>query len=92
MRKFSGLIDDNEDCKGWNAQGISALYEKVSKAWEPYGLLPSRLPEELQRKHRKFLTLRLLRQNPMAGTRTGSFKSGRNRAGLVACLVWCSGG
>jgi len=49
--KVFGLIDDSENCLGWNANGISALYEKVSLAWEPHGLLPSRLPDDLRARH-----------------------------------------
>lgn len=46
-----GLIPETETCAGWNAQGIDALYDKVSAAWGPYGHLPSRLPPELAERH-----------------------------------------
>lgn len=46
-----GIIPENETCKGWSAQQMQALYEKVSAAWEPYAHLPSRLPEELRVRH-----------------------------------------
>jgi hypothetical protein len=49
--KVFRLIGDGETCKGWSAAGIQSLYERVNKAWEPYGLLPSRLPEELRHRH-----------------------------------------
>jgi len=48
-----GLITDEETCKGWPAGKIQELYDKVAKAWEPFGNLPSRLPEDLREKHTK---------------------------------------
>jgi len=48
-----GIIPETETCEGWTVQGVEALYEKVSKAWEPYGHLASGLPPELQEKHRR---------------------------------------
>lgn len=48
-----GLIPEEETCEGWNLQGIDALYDKVSKAWEPYAGIPSRLPPELLERHRR---------------------------------------
>ena len=48
-----GIIPESETCEGWLSQGIRDLYEKVTKAWEPYGNLPSRLPDELREKHRR---------------------------------------
>ena len=49
--KVFGLLPEDEDCEGWLVTGVLALYDKVSKAWEPYGLLPSRLPDDLKEKH-----------------------------------------
>ena len=46
-----GLIPESETCAGWNVQGIDSLYDKVTKAWAPYGHLPSRLPPELRERH-----------------------------------------
>jgi hypothetical protein len=46
-----GLIPETETCAGWSAQGIEALYDKVTAAWEPYGHLASRLPPELREQH-----------------------------------------
>jgi hypothetical protein len=46
-----GLIPETETCAGWSVQGIEALYDKVSAAWEPYGHLASRLPPELRERH-----------------------------------------
>ncbi len=48
-----GLIPETETCEGWLVQGIDALYDKVTEAWEPYGHLASRLPPELREKHQR---------------------------------------
>ena len=48
-----GLIPETETCEGWLSQGIDALYDKVTKAWEPYGHMVSQLPPDLQEKHRR---------------------------------------
>ncbi len=47
------LIPESETCTGWTVQGIDALYDKVTRAWAPYGHMVSRLPPELQEKHRR---------------------------------------
>lgn len=46
-----GLIPETETCAGWTVQGIDALYDKVTRAWEPYGHLVSNLPPELRERH-----------------------------------------
>lgn len=46
-----GIIPESETCTGWNLQGLDSLYDKVHNAWEPYGHLVSRLPEELRARH-----------------------------------------
>jgi hypothetical protein len=48
-----GIIPEDQTCAGWTTQGIISLYDKVIKAWEPYGHLVSRLPPELQEKHKR---------------------------------------
>jgi len=48
-----GLIPESETCAGWTVQGIDALYDKVTRAWEPYGHLVSNLPPELRERHEK---------------------------------------
>ncbi|MCG6862985.1 MAG: hypothetical protein LJE70_17175 [Chromatiaceae bacterium] len=48
-----GIIPETETCAGWTLQGIQALYDKVSEAWEPYGLLASRLPPPLRERHQR---------------------------------------
>ncbi len=48
-----GIIPESETCEGWTRQGIESLYDKVHAAWEPYGHLVSRLPEELRARHRR---------------------------------------
>jgi len=45
------LLPETEDCAGWNDQRLEALNEQVSRAWNPYGHLPSNLPPELREKH-----------------------------------------
>lgn len=46
-----GIIPETETCKGWTIQGIDALYDKVSAAWQPHGHLASNLPPELRERH-----------------------------------------
>lgn len=48
-----GIIPETETCEGWTVQGIDALYDKVTKAWEPYAHIPSRLPPELLERHQR---------------------------------------
>ena len=45
------LIPETETCAGWNVAGLESLYDKVTKAWEPYGHLASNLPPELRERH-----------------------------------------
>jgi len=46
-----GLLPEGESCTGWSLDRIQALYDKVYEAWEPYGHLASRLPDELRQRH-----------------------------------------
>ena len=46
-----GILPETETCAGWDHSQMQVLYEKVYAAWEPYAHLPSRLPEELQKRH-----------------------------------------
>jgi hypothetical protein len=46
-----GLLPEEETCEGWTLGQIDALYDKVSRAWAPYGHLVSNLPEELRLRH-----------------------------------------
>ena len=48
-----GIIPETETCKGWTIDRIDALYDQVTKAWEPHGHLVSRLPEELRQRHER---------------------------------------
>jgi len=48
-----GIIAETETCAGWSVQGIEALYDKVSAAWEPYGHLVSNLPRDLRERHKR---------------------------------------
>jgi len=45
------ILPENETCAGWTSSQMQILYEKVYAAWEPYAHLPSRLPEELRKRH-----------------------------------------
>ena len=47
-----GLIPETETCEGWTAQGVNALYDKVTREWDKYGHLVSNLPPELRERHR----------------------------------------
>lgn len=51
-----GIIPETETCAGWTVQGIDALYDKVSIAWEPYGNMVSMLPPELRERHQRIYT------------------------------------
>jgi len=51
-----GIIPETETCAGWTVQGIDALYDKVSIAWEPYGNMVSNLPPELRERHQRIYT------------------------------------
>ena len=48
-----GIIPETETCAGWTVQGIDALYDKVSVAWQPYGNMVSNLPPELRERHQR---------------------------------------
>ena len=43
-----GIIPETETCEGWLYHGINDLWDKVSKAWEPYGHSVSALPDDLK--------------------------------------------
>lgn len=47
------LLPEEETCEGWTVGQMQTLYEKVYAAWEPYGHMVSRLPEELKQRHQK---------------------------------------
>ena len=46
-----GILPENESCEGWSLDRLDELYEKVSKAWDPYGSLASQLPPDLRERH-----------------------------------------
>ncbi len=60
-----GLIPETETCAGWTVQGIEALYDKVTQAWEPYGHLASNLPPELQERHGRIYAAAVKRAKAM---------------------------
>lgn len=51
-----GIIPETQTCADWTIQELNDLYDKVSNAWEPYGHLVSRLPEELRLRHGRIYT------------------------------------
>ena len=46
-----GFIPGIEDCAGWDLGRMQALMERIQDQWDSYGNLPSRLPQELRRRH-----------------------------------------
>ena len=48
-----GVISETQTCAGWTMHAIEDLYDKVTKAWEPYGHLVSNLPPELRERHQR---------------------------------------
>ena len=46
-----GILPETETCVGWDAARMQNLYEKVYAAWQPYAHIPSRLPEDLRKRH-----------------------------------------
>lgn len=51
-----GLLPEGEGCRGWSLGQLEGLYDRVAKAWEPYGHLVSQLPPELRARHERFYT------------------------------------
>lgn len=51
-----GLIPESETCAGWQQAQMQMLMDQVYAAWEPYGHIPSRLPEELLARHQRIYT------------------------------------
>lgn len=48
-----GLVPEEDDCAGWDLGRVQQVYDQVYQAWQPYGHLPSRLPEELLERHKR---------------------------------------
>lgn len=46
-----GLIPETEDCAGWDMARMQMLMDRVQDEWDRHGNLPSRLPDELRRRH-----------------------------------------
>lgn len=46
-----GLIPETEDCAGWEVGRMQELMDKAAIEWDKYGNLPSRLPDDLRRRH-----------------------------------------
>ena len=48
-----GLIPESETCEGWSTAQIQMLHDKVGAEWDKYGLLVSRLPDEIRARHER---------------------------------------
>ena len=48
-----GILPETETCAGWSPAQIDALHERVSRAWESHGHIPSRLPPDLRERHER---------------------------------------
>lgn len=46
-----GFIPETEDCAGWDMGRMQMLMDRVQDEWDKYGNLPSRLPDDLRRRH-----------------------------------------
>ena len=46
-----GFIPETEDCAGWDLGRMQILMNKVEQEWDKYSNLPSRLPDDLRKKH-----------------------------------------
>ena len=46
-----GILPETERCVNWDYGRIEKLYDQVHVAWQPYGHLASRLPDDLREKH-----------------------------------------
>lgn len=47
------LLPEEETCEGWTVGQMQVLYEQVYAAWEPYGHMVSRLPDDLKQRHQQ---------------------------------------
>ncbi|MDH5489318.1 MAG: hypothetical protein OEX17_05245 [Rhodospirillaceae bacterium] len=45
-----GILPESETCKGWTAEGIQHLWDKVNNKWGEYGFLVSNLPPDMREK------------------------------------------
>ena len=45
------LLPRREDCAGWDLQRMQQLMGQVNARWDEVGMLPSRLPPDLQGRH-----------------------------------------
>lgn len=56
-----GIIPETERCVGWDYGRVQQLYDKVAEAWNPYGHLASRLPDDLRERHERIYSEAILR-------------------------------
>jgi hypothetical protein len=47
------LLPETESCAGWSHDRLQDLYDQVAQAWQPYGQLASRLPDDLRARHER---------------------------------------
>jgi hypothetical protein len=48
-----GVLPESETCTDWSFGRLQQLYDEVTDAWQPYGHLASRLPDEMRERHRR---------------------------------------
>jgi hypothetical protein len=48
-----GILPEGETCEGWTYGRLQGVYDQVHQAWQPYGHLVSRLPDELRERHER---------------------------------------
>jgi len=48
-----GILPETETCEGWDYGRMEQLYGQVHEAWEPYGHMVSKLPEDLRERHQR---------------------------------------
>lgn len=47
-----GILPETETCEDWEIPRIDAIHQLVNDEWDKYGCMVSRLPEDLQARHK----------------------------------------
>jgi len=47
-----GILPETETCEDWEITRIDAIHQLVNNEWDKYGCMVSRLPEDLQARHK----------------------------------------
>jgi hypothetical protein len=47
------LLPETETCTHWTHDRLEQLYDQVAQAWQPFGHLASRLPDDLRARHER---------------------------------------